>query len=285
MRNLIRDHPQLRRGRSPTDLEGALTHVISQLAILLVSTGYGFARVNRLTKIAYVEAARSIETKSGGKLNMARIAALTGLTRTDVSQILRDTRASKRLESEPINRAIRVANGWTKDKRFRSRDGSPKPLQFDGGAASYTRLVKYYSGDIPPRAMLSEMERLGLVELGPGKSIVLVRTQIGGSKRAVSALLAAREWLQCLAAPAAERNSELVSRTRQVELRFSSLAEVLAAIRDIEERHLTFVLGLEQLGNRRNSPNDYELKVSVAFATDQPRRSSRGSTPRARRAS
>jgi hypothetical protein len=64
---------------------------------------------------------------------------------------------------ERYNRATRVLTGWARDADFLDRRGQPRPLEVDG-AASFAVLVKRYSGDMPARAVLDELVRVGAVE-------------------------------------------------------------------------------------------------------------------------
>jgi hypothetical protein len=50
--------------------------------------------------------------------------------------------------------------GWLTDPRFCDHDGTPAPLLMNGPrGASFERLVREYSGDVPPRAMYEELRR------------------------------------------------------------------------------------------------------------------------------
>ena len=50
-----------------------------------------------------------------------------------------------------------------RDASFLDRRGRPRPLEPDG-AASFAALVRRYSGDMPARAVLDELVRVGAVE-------------------------------------------------------------------------------------------------------------------------
>jgi hypothetical protein len=59
-----------------------------------------------------------------------------------------------------------VLPGWARLGVFLSGRGRPRPLEVDG-AGSFALLVKRYSGDMPARAVLDELERVGAVERTP----------------------------------------------------------------------------------------------------------------------
>ncbi len=70
--------------------------------------------------------------------------------------------------SEPLeryNRAARVIAGWVRDPDFLDQDKNPKALApQDEGAVNFAELVRRHSGDVPARAVLDELLRVGAVE-------------------------------------------------------------------------------------------------------------------------
>lgn len=253
------------------DLDSLLFDFLSSIAAILVSTGYGFSRVNKLTKMAFVRAANSVELDSGTQLSIARIAALTGLTRTDVSQMVRLRGGSSLLAGRPENRLARVARGWAMDAKFVQKGHGPRPLDFAGSGNTFSKLVKKYSGDIPPKAMLSEMMRLGMAKRDSRGKLILVRSEVAHSRRTTDALKAAIPLINFLASETtSHERSELTSRSNRIELRFSSIPQLLAAMRELHGRHSAFVAALEELGSRKNAQSRYAINVSVAVAATNP---------------
>jgi hypothetical protein len=216
------------------DLDALLFEILSGIAKILVSTGYGFSRVNELTKIAFVNAARSLDQNAGSKLSIARIAALTGLTRTDVSQIIRPRKGQSHSLAKPTTRIARVANGWATDKKYTLKVTGPRHLTFAGNGNTFSALVRQYSGDIPPKAMLTEMVRLGLVRKDKRGLLMLTRTDVVQSRMSTNALKAVIPWVGFLARASTGRvDEELTSYFQKVDLNFSSLPQVFAAMREL----------------------------------------------------
>ncbi|MGB1951811.1 MAG: DUF6502 family protein [Marinobacter sp.] len=145
-------------------LHRALYRILRPLARLLLRNGIPFAEFADLVKRAYVEAALEDFGDGRRKPTDSRAAVMTGLTRKEVR------RHRENLAGEPAgnatasqaNRASRVVSGWVHDAAFQNRDGEPALLAFDG-AMSFSELVKRYSGDMPPRAVLDELVRVGVV--------------------------------------------------------------------------------------------------------------------------
>jgi anti-anti-sigma regulatory factor len=123
-----------------------------------------FQAFSDLAKRAYVESAREDFAIPGRKPTVSRIAVLTGLTRKEIQRLADAEAVSDTLAVERYNRAARVVAGWVRDKDFRNENGKPRALPQEGSDLSFAELVRRYSGDIPPRAILDELLQVGTVE-------------------------------------------------------------------------------------------------------------------------
>ena len=253
------------------DLDALLLDILSSIATILVSTGYGFSRANKLAKIAFVRAARSVVLETGSKSSIARIAALTGLTRIDVSRVIQSLDSARPMIASSINRAARVARGWVTDGRFSQRNSKPRLLAFVGPGDTFSALVRQYSGDIPAKAMLIEMTRLGMVRQDTRGYLMLVRSDVAKSRRTTRALNAAIPWISFLAsASKAHTEREFVFRSDKFKLHFSSHRQVFEAMHELQVRRRAFVAALKQLGSPRNRRAQFSLNISVAAAASAP---------------
>jgi hypothetical protein len=141
----------------------AVSTLLRPLVRILLRHNVPLATFFELAKRVYVDVAMEEFPLPNRKQSISRVALLTGLSRKEV---LRVTRLAPVIDSslaEQHNRSTRVVSGWTRDERFRSGDGTAA-LNFDGGPDSFTELVKLYSGDITPRAVLDELLRGGMVK-------------------------------------------------------------------------------------------------------------------------
>jgi hypothetical protein len=66
------------------------------------------------------------------------------------------------LDGERYNRAARVLTGWIRESEYLDAKGQPKALSADGDDG-FAGLVRRHSGDMPARAVLDELERVGAV--------------------------------------------------------------------------------------------------------------------------
>lgn len=118
-----------------------------------------------MCKAAYVHAAAEKARSKNGKVNRARVATITGLTRAEVTRLLNPSIGMVPRHEWHRHRAARVLDGWFLDRHYKARSGRPKDLQRKGSCPSFHSLVKKYSGDIPAKAMLEELLNVGAVEL------------------------------------------------------------------------------------------------------------------------
>ncbi len=154
-------------------LQQALYRMLLPLVKILVRKGVAFGEFSQLVKRAYVEAAEGSLLASEGKATTSRIAIVTGLTRKDTAQ-LRKIDEEDHSTINKYNRSVRVISGWLEDSEFLTDEGNPRVLPLHG-EGSFESLVKRYSGDMPVKAMLDELVRVGVVEKLDGQFINLLR--------------------------------------------------------------------------------------------------------------
>jgi hypothetical protein len=164
---------------SRTGLQAAVRKLLPPLVRILLRNGMAAKSFHELVKHAYVQIARDEFGISGKPATMSRIAILTGLTRKEVQALLDMPVQREEHYGQEYNRAARVITGWLRDSDFGDGNGHPIPLRILGKRRSFSALVKRYSGDIPVRAMLDELVRVGAVkQLRDGRIGLVVRGYI-----------------------------------------------------------------------------------------------------------
>jgi len=145
----------------------ALQHAIEQLLRplfrLLLRRSVSFGAFEEMAKRAYVDVALKDFAIPGKKPTVSRVAVLSGLTRKEVQRLLSEDEAEAEEAADRYNRAARVLTGWGRDAEFLDRKGKPRILELEG-ELGFSALVKRYSGDMPSRAVLDELVRVGAVE-------------------------------------------------------------------------------------------------------------------------
>lgn len=154
-------------------LHAAVLRLLKPLVRLLLRHGVSCGAFIELVKRTYVELALSEFAIPGRKPSVSRAAIITGLTRKEVNRIAALAPLSDADVQDSYNRAVRVISGWVRDPSFHDAQGQPAPLALEGGRASFSELVRRYSGDIPVRAMLDELSRVGTVTRDAQDRVVL----------------------------------------------------------------------------------------------------------------
>jgi len=132
-----------------------------------------FGAFSDLARRAYVDVATDDFKVEGRKQSNSRISTITGLSRKEVKRLQELEEENDDELIQKYNRAARVVYGWVHDEAYQ-KDGTAISLMFDSGDLSFSGLVKAYSGDVPPRAVLDELIRVGVVEVDDNELIHLV---------------------------------------------------------------------------------------------------------------
>jgi hypothetical protein len=157
-------------------LIAALVRMLRPLVKILLHRGVSFKTLSDLLKWLYADVAAEEFGPAGRKLSISRVSAMTGMTRKEVARLLEHDKPQDRKSSERFNRAARVIAGWRRDPDFKDGRGAAAGLEFKGDGPSFTELVRRYSGDMTPRAMLDELLRVGAAkQLRDGRIKLAVR--------------------------------------------------------------------------------------------------------------
>lgn len=135
----------------------ASRQILAPLVHVLIGLGISAPEFAAVSRQVYVETAAARLEKSTKRVSRSRIAIVTGLTRAEVTRLLTSRPHAATTRQHYLHRASRVLNGWINDPEFASRGGRPRRVPLKGARGSFHALVKRYSGDIPPRAMLDEL--------------------------------------------------------------------------------------------------------------------------------
>jgi len=157
----------------------AILRILRPLVRLLLRNGVPYGTFADLAKRVYIEVATEEFGIPGRKQTHSRVSVLTGLSRKEVLRVTRLPRPDGAAADDRYNRAARVISGWVRDGRYGDGKGNPAPLTLEGERTDFAGLVKEYSGDVPVRAILDELLRVGAVErCGDGKVRLLARAYI-----------------------------------------------------------------------------------------------------------
>lgn len=145
-------------------LSSAVLKMLRPLVRILLRNGIPYGAFADLARRVYVKVAMEEFGIPNRKQTISRVSIITGLTRKEVRHIHELPDIEEGDTVERYNRAARVISGWVRDRRFAGSDGGPADLPFEGVGATFSGLVKLFSGDVPARAVLDELLRVGVVE-------------------------------------------------------------------------------------------------------------------------
>lgn len=156
-------------------LAAALERILAPLCRILLRNNMSFKAFTDIAKRAYVNVAANEFRIPGKKQSVSRVALLSGLTRKEVQRLLDVEQTPDAEVGERYNRAARVVAGWVRDPEFSDVGGNPRELAISeagpAGAPTFSDLVRRFSGDIPYRAVLDELLRVGAAEKTPRGTI------------------------------------------------------------------------------------------------------------------
>jgi hypothetical protein len=149
-------------------LTSAVLRLLRPLVRILLRNGMSFNAFAELARWTYVDVAEREFGLPGRKQSASRVSVITGLTRKEVARLAVAPPPDDEMASGKYNRAARVLTGWLRDPRF-TAEGEPIELAIEGDGPSFSELVRRHSGDMPVRAVLDELVRVGAVAEAGGR--------------------------------------------------------------------------------------------------------------------
>lgn len=159
-------------------LQSAVMTVLRPLVRILLKHGVAYDSFADWARWVYVDVADKEFGLPNRKQSASRVSIITGLSRKEVARLQEIAPFDEHAETEEYNRAARVISGWLRDYPGLG-DGEPAALHLNQGEKNFAALVKRYSGDMPARAVMDELMRVGAVEkLDDGTLRLLSKTYI-----------------------------------------------------------------------------------------------------------
>lgn len=161
-------------------LAAATDKILRSLARVLLRHGVAYGEFAEWAKRAFVAAADEGFGLPGRRPTASRAAVLTGLSRKEVTRLRCQPEPSDADAELRYNRAARVVSAWVREPGFQLHPqagpgtAEPAPLPAEGPGASFSELVRRFSGDVPARAVLDELLRVGTASRLPDGRVQLV---------------------------------------------------------------------------------------------------------------
>ena len=158
-------------------------HLFARIAEILLKLGIDAPGAERTLRAAFVDAAKKRFTESGIRLTQSQIASMTGISRLEVRNFLKQVAPRGR---QSASRVEQLVSGWRSDSRYLDHQGRPKVLRLKGQTASFETLAKCYGRDVTPKALRAELIRRGLATVKDQK-IQLEKSSRSNSQQFISA--------------------------------------------------------------------------------------------------
>lgn len=164
------------KGQNSTQvIYAAILKLLRPLVRLLLKRGISYNTFVSLAKWVFYDVAEKELTIEGRKQTQSRISVITGFSRKEVKRLSEMAAPSTKQQGEQYNRAARVISGWRKDADYVDGAGRPLVVPITGDGATFEHLVKRFSGDMPYRAVLDELTRLGALKRESENCVRLVQ--------------------------------------------------------------------------------------------------------------
>lgn len=155
----------------------ALERAIKPLVRLMLARGITYTQFTDWLKYIYVDIAVQDFSLKDKVITDSRVSVLTGVHRKDVRRLrsnIGDHSANKTPDS--INLGSKLVSTWLSSPEFMDENVAKKipRLKKAGGAISFEALAEKVTKDVRARALLDELERLGVISIDDKDMVALV---------------------------------------------------------------------------------------------------------------
>ena len=145
-------------------LHSAVMRLLRPLVRILLRHGVPFNTFAEIARWVYVEVTDKDFAIEGRKQTDSRVSVITGLTRKDVARIKKLEKPEDEASALSYNRAARVVSAWAREYPMEGTASGVAPLPLEG-RRSLSELIHRHSGDMPVRAVVDELLRVGAIRL------------------------------------------------------------------------------------------------------------------------
>lgn len=143
-----------------TALDSVLT-LMRPLARLLIRSGVSYPTFALALKTVFLEAAQAELLARAMPQTDSAVSLLSGVHRRDVRTLTRPTTKAPP-QHENLGLVAQVVARWLNEADYAAGPGQAKVLPRGSGPGSFDHLVAMVSSDVRPRAVLDELQRLGV---------------------------------------------------------------------------------------------------------------------------
>ena len=158
----------------PEVIESMVVRIIGPLVRIMLRNGIAHGAFADIVRKVYVDAGFAEVRRRGQKDTISNVSILTGINRKEVKRLHEALSIDTDQSLKKFNRIVRVLAGWQHDEEFLDEQNEPLDLKLEGEQASFTSLVRRYSGDMPVVAMLNSLLNSGNIAVIDNGNIQLI---------------------------------------------------------------------------------------------------------------
>ena len=141
------------------DYKRCLRKLIRPVISFSIRQGLSIQDFIEASKQVFIEIAVEEVEKQGKRPNSSRISAMTGIRRPEIRRVTQSE------DYKPTSSLVsRVLAQWEQDKRFTTKAGAPRLLNYGEDKSDFHMLVLAVSSDLHPGTVMFELERLKLID-------------------------------------------------------------------------------------------------------------------------
>jgi len=157
---------------------GAIDRMLRAVVRHLIAQGITHPALTQMLRAIYLEVAEAEFALAFKRQTDSRLSLLTGLNRKEISRLRRVRQPAHAPIVVEDTLITHVIGRWMAGPPYADADGTPRRLPYEStraSVASFARLVRDLSVDIPVRSVLDELLRVGVVALLPQGDVELRR--------------------------------------------------------------------------------------------------------------
>jgi len=157
-----------------TSASKALARLLEPLTGFVFDSGISIQEFHSILRTAAVRSVAARQLETSRRVNISGISASTGISRAEISRILKSQPKSPAKSSDRHQQSTRkILSVWQQDPKFTNSNGQPAELKIYGRGSTFESLVKLYGRGIPTRAMLDELTRIRAIEVTTAQTVKL----------------------------------------------------------------------------------------------------------------
>jgi hypothetical protein len=160
-----------------------LKKLLEPLSRLAFDCGFSVNEMHSMLREAAVRSAAGRQLEDERRINISGIAATTGISRGEISRILKyGETATDKVSNGRQNPINQILAAWHTDTRFLTANKLPAKLNLYGRGFTFESLVRRHGRGVPVRAIFDELTRIDAVELTASQKI-FPKTSVAVNRR------------------------------------------------------------------------------------------------------